>query len=203
MARETVSLQSLLGAERVESHGKRYALAPYPGGGVRVFRLDGEDATQFGGAADRNAALALVDDDATGRAQARAERFHRWLGETIDSVRPGVSGPMLAAGYEAWHTGGGCMAWRRELPDGGHLLVTAGDDGLDADPAEAAWCVGRYGAEEGFAFVHARMTLADAIAAGPRLPAPVGRDGEAAELTYETLADAEAGILADPGGPAP
>ena len=29
-----------------------------------------------------------------------------------------------AAGFEAWHTGGGCMAWRRETEAGYYVLIT-------------------------------------------------------------------------------
>ena len=33
-------------------------------------------------------------------------------------------------GFEVYHTGGGCTAWRRELPDGRYMLLTDVEAGL-------------------------------------------------------------------------
>jgi hypothetical protein len=33
-------------------------------------------------------------------------------------------------GFAVYHTGGGCTAWRRELPDGRYMLLTDVEDGL-------------------------------------------------------------------------
>lgn len=67
-----------------------------------------------------------------------------------------VDEPMLALmtkhGFEAQHTGGGCMAWERTRSDGLTDCITNGDAGLgDWDEREAEeWTTGRYDAEGDF-----------------------------------------------------
>lgn len=51
-------------------------------------------------------------------------------------------------GFELFHTGGGCMGYQLELPDGGYLLVTDEDgSGLPEETDEVSPVIGRYDAE--------------------------------------------------------
>jgi hypothetical protein len=200
--RDPVELDALVAAVTLESHGKGYALALRPEGGLDVFRVEGGTASQFGMATSREAALRMVDDHASGRSQERAERFSRWLGETVGAVRETVSGPLLAAGYEAWHMGGGCMSWGRNLADGTHVLICTEDNLVDGDPAADAWIVGRYGKEEGFVLVQKPSSLEAAIDAADRLPFPAGPGGETVEVcadSVEEVAEALEAIRPAPG----
>lgn len=47
-----------------------------------------------------------------------------------------------ALGFEEIHTGGGCMAWLRTLPNGWDVVAT-GDDGMAA-PEPSGWLIGTY-----------------------------------------------------------
>lgn len=80
-------------------------------------------------------------------------------------------------GYEAQHTGGGCMAWEKPLPCGGYLMITDGELGLgDWDERNLVqWYACRFHEDgdlwsepEGGAF----LTLADALAIAETLPEP-------------------------------
>jgi hypothetical protein len=195
-----VPLSSLVGAEMVLSHGKTYALAPDARGAVEVFAVSGDVATAFGGGIDREAALRIVEDDASGKAQERAGRFAKWLDTTVESVRDGVSKPMLAAGYEAWHMGGGCMSWGRNLAGGTHLLVCTQDNRIDGDPEAPEWIVGRYGDEDGFVCLQEPRSLSQALTESERLPRPVDAEGNPVELSVDELPEAVA-ILSGETGP--
>lgn len=51
------------------------------------------------------------------------------------------------AGFETWSTGGGCEAWRKEIPNKGHILITD-DDGCGLPTSETESCiVGLYDTE--------------------------------------------------------
>jgi len=82
---------------------------------------------------------------------------------------------MAAHYYEEWHTGGGCMAWRKDLSDGGYLMITI--DGTELGDwrgrNKKQYDLGRYD-ENGEAWVlaGAALTLAEAILLGDRLPYP-------------------------------
>jgi hypothetical protein len=54
---------------------------------------------------------------------------------------------MTVHGFAPFNTGGNCMALCRELPDGGHLLITAPDDARIADADATHVAVGRYDAD--------------------------------------------------------
>lgn len=93
---------------------------------------------------------------------------------------------MTSHGYELYHTGGGCMAWMREV-EGGYILITNDDAGVDSDADEVVWIVGRYldGGEQGgvvgdlqygFVITGDYATLHDALARADTLPIP--QDGD-------------------------
>lgn len=199
MAGKGIPLAALPGAETVVAHGKAYALVPATEMGLEVYRVEDGLATKFGGSVTREGALRLVDDNASGRAQARADRFQAYLGRQVDAVRADVAGPVRAAGFDAWHMGGGCMAWGKNQDDGSHVLVTTEDNEIDFDPAAPAWVVGRYDAEEGFVFLQAPTSLADALANVDRLPAPV----RGFEILADDVEDAVASVEAAEAAPAP
>lgn len=51
-------------------------------------------------------------------------------------------------GFEVVNTGGGCMGWRLDLPDGGYLLITdEGGSGLPEEDDDGSPLIGRYTVE--------------------------------------------------------
>lgn len=98
---------------------------------------------------------------------------------------------MAAAGYQTWHTGGGCMAWYKPLTEdeSEYLMITseselgdhAGEDAKSGHPifVEASdYIVGRYHwadagmGDGGWCVWDKPMGAAEAIAMGERLPRP-------------------------------
>lgn len=71
----------------------------------------------------------------------------------LDAAETEDGKAFVAAGFSLYHTGGGCTAWSREIPDTGgcEILITNGDSGhLRDDPDDDYW-VGGYNADgEGF-----------------------------------------------------
>ena len=68
----------------------------------------------------------------------------------LETANQEASRAFQEAGFEHWHTGGGCTAWRKELPDGRYLMITD-SSGCDATLGECheshrdkpdAWMVG-------------------------------------------------------------
>lgn len=87
---------------------------------------------------------------------------------------------MVAAGYTPYHTGGGCMAWRKDI-DRGYLLITTEDASIDGNAEDQIWMVGRYledGEEYGYitAAYWIGLDLQKATVIGPEIPLP--KDGE-------------------------
>ena len=58
----------------------------------------------------------------------------------------------VAAGFEFYHTGGGCTAWRKDIAGGRHVLITD-DDGSAGSYADGScpdsWLVGWHDDESG------------------------------------------------------
>ena len=172
--------------------GKPYTFEP-AGAGTDVYRGEGVGRTLVGHARREDVALRIATDDATGASAERAKRFFAYLDGRFDAVRTEVKALVYSAGFEPRHTGGGCVAWGKEIDDGSYLLLTADDDGIDADPSSEVWSVGRY-ADEGFVSLEDPMTLRDCLLASELIPAPVGEE--------ENYPDVEAAV-ASRAAPAP
>ncbi|WPE19918.1 hypothetical protein [Shinella zoogloeoides] len=73
-----------------------------------------------------------------------------------------------AAGFDLWPAGGGCTAWRKNLPDGKYLLITGmdGSDHVRLDDEE--WLIGLHSDDGCFGWREAVTTEA-AIAAATAL----------------------------------
>lgn len=83
----------------------------------------------------------------------------------------------LDAGFEIYHTGGGCLALRKD--DGDHYwMITVNEDAsIDGNPEEAEWVVGRYfESEHADAFrwilLEEPITLAQALSVYAKMPEP-------------------------------
>jgi hypothetical protein len=83
----------------------------------------------------------------------------------------------LDAGLEAYHTGGGLWALRKNI-DGNeddYVLITDEAEDLESAPEEAVWIVGRYktvGDVEAWVFVHEAVSLYQAIELASQMPVP-------------------------------
>lgn len=96
----------------------------------------------------------------------------------------------------AYHTGGGCMAWRIEMSNGWHILVTSPNDACLPEPRDRRVGVGMYGDngeywddeqpvltwKDAIAWVRHRLVCADALFA-------------ATIKLYHVLADLETDIV--------
>jgi hypothetical protein len=51
---------------------------------------------------------------------------------------------MLANGYQPEMTGGGCLAWRKNLHDASYLFITYYEHDIGEEPEDPVWIVGRY-----------------------------------------------------------
>lgn len=110
----------------------------------------------------------------------------QWGGDML--VTGDLMSKMTKAGFEPWHTGGGCMAWGKTLNDREYLMITSdvelGDRDADlSDQMDAVvfveahdYLVGRYhsdpdSGDEGW-FCYQSTNAAAAIKAADRLPKP-------------------------------
>ena len=82
-------------------------------------------------------------------------------------------------GYEPWHTGGGCMAWRKDEDKKGdaYTMITFVDVELGnwKDRDDPQWIVGRYvwtEDDESWVCCDDGLTLARAVEVGGLLPKP-------------------------------
>lgn len=174
--------------------GTEYALLPPDGdrGGHYLMRLEGDGAEVVGATAAGVDPSRMLTRHLDGTAQAEADRFFAWLEEREAEVAPAVSEPLRAAGYEVYHTGGGCLAWMRTLDEEGdsYLLITSNDD-IAGDPESPEWSVGRY---DGDSWINLEecFTLAEAIRVAGLLPVPRG------DLVQEVYPDLAAALAANP-----
>lgn len=90
-------------------------------------------------------------------------------------------------GYGADHTGGGCMAWHKPLPDDGWICLTCYDVELGSwgKRNEHIWLVGRYNKDGDAWILLSALSLEEALKLGERLPAP--RNGETTSIYFEAV----------------
>ncbi|HTI78963.1 MAG TPA: hypothetical protein VL614_00780 [Acetobacteraceae bacterium] len=94
---------------------------------------------------------------------------------------------ILAHGYAAQPTGGGCWAWMRATNDGSTLWICTIDNGLDGDVEKPDWYIGRHSdVDTGFVQCDDVLTLGDALALAPRLETP--KRGSEVQLTVPRAA---------------
>lgn len=76
--------------------------------------------------------------------------FWQWFDGIVEAAPETTIGSiMVAAGYEVTHTGGGCLAWRKEAPNGGYALICDEGNGLGDKLAET-YLTGFYDVEGEF-----------------------------------------------------
>jgi hypothetical protein len=89
----------------------------------------------------------------------------------------------LDAGLEAYHTGGGLWALRKDV-DGNeddYVMITDETEDLESSPEDAVWSVGRYKTVddvESWVFVREAVSLAQAIELAAQMPAPTADEQE-------------------------
>lgn len=137
-----MELHGLIGGEIVSTGGASVGKSNAPTmtvkNGDEYFRLVfvNEDATRGG---------AIVIEDASDfpEQQARSERFWAWLEETkMKHSETDHGKKLIAAGFEIWHTGGGCLAWGKTIEaNGNYFLITDDDAGIEFD---GTFFVGHY-----------------------------------------------------------
>lgn len=71
---------------------------------------------------------------------------------------------MLGLGWIDWSTGGGCMAWMREIGDGTYVLICTENNGLVAEDDDETWIVGRHNGDGDQSTEMEVTTLDDALA---------------------------------------
>jgi len=82
---------------------------------------------------------------------------------------------MTGSNYQEYHTGGGCMAWHRDLDGGGHIWICTDDQDVLGDPLRAQWLVGRYAPDDnGWVCCEQAFTLSRAMDLAGKLPDPRG-----------------------------
>lgn len=83
--------------------------------------------------ATHGAAIVIEDASDFPEEQARSERFWAWLEATKKKQDESEHGKkLIAAGFEIWHTGGGCLAWGKTLePSGDYFMITDTEAGID------------------------------------------------------------------------
>lgn len=116
----------------------------------------------------------------------KVDAVYNWQWGRMAQVSKPLFDLMTSHGYEAQHTGGGCMAWEKPLPDGGWLMITV--DGCELGEwkwrNKGGWDVGRYASDIGASvYWNTGVTLAEALRIAERLPPAtedhVGIDDEA------------------------
>jgi hypothetical protein len=68
--------------------------------------------------------------------------------QTQDTEHAQICEAMASVGFSPQHTGGGCMAYQRDVPDG-EILITISEDAMLPDHWDEAILVGRYCFEHG------------------------------------------------------
>lgn len=192
-------IEELSDAVRVESHGKGYALAPENPGFVVYAVADDGSLTLAGSGIDRTAAMKVVEESASGRNQARAMAHFKWIEDQAENAPADVRHLVDEAGFEIAHTGGGCLAWRKDLDNGEYLLVCTEDNTIDADPAAKEWLVGRHSDDGGMVEIDGATTLEDALRIAELLPAATDANGMPVEIRADDAdgANAQAKGIAD------
>lgn len=117
---------------------------------------------------------------------AAAQRFFAALDAREAAVRPTVAEPLRADGYEVCHTGGGCLAWRRDAGEDEYVLITWYDS-VDGDPEASEWLVGRYHVDGGWINLDQLFTLREAMEVARKLPSARRADGSIIEELFDTL----------------
>jgi len=175
------------------SDRKHYAIHPKDQDSFhRIEHLEDAGVRDVGGATTLAAAHDIALDHATGVHERRTAAF--WAAFDAAVAETGLADTMKAHGYIPVHTGGGCMAWSKQLADTSALMITNGDAGIDGDPNAPIWVIGRYDDDDGSVDVHATYTLAAAVAAASTLPPPRDRNGDTVQESYETVSDAIAAL---------
>lgn len=124
-----------------------------------------------------------------------ARRVFTSLGARETAVRPAVAEPLRADGYEVYHTGGGCLAWRRDIGEDEYVLITWYDS-VDGDPEAKEWLVGRYHEDGGWINLDQLFTLREAMEIARKLPPARRPDGSIIEELLDTLEEALQGVEA-------
>lgn len=70
--------------------------------------------------------------------------FFTWFDRIVADVPAPLRDRMTASGFSPYHTGGGCMAWKRDDAEGGYWLISAEDAQLDGNADASEWVVSHY-----------------------------------------------------------
>lgn len=73
--------------------------------------------------------------------------FFTWFDKVRNEALATEDGKrFVEAGFDVYHTGGGCLAWHKQLPNNRYILITDMDSGLLVDPTIEGDCyfVGLY-----------------------------------------------------------
>jgi hypothetical protein len=73
-------------------------------------------------------------------------KFFTWLDDVCRKAKKSKPGKVLmAAGFTVYHTGGGCLAWRKDYPGKVYVLLTDDVDGANLNLDESDdWLIGIY-----------------------------------------------------------
>ena len=170
------------------------------GGGYAIYLLgaDGK-VSEYGGAIDLSSANEVIRRAADGSTQRSLDLLNRHIEHQVAQCSPSVREAATAAGFGVEHTGGGCLAWRREGQGGTYLLLTTLDADINGDPNAEQWIVGRYDDDGEGSVAVEKLTLAQAVAAASRLPHPMRPDGYGFDRTFLSVDDAIAEVEDDAG----
>lgn len=127
---------------------------------------------------------------------AHGHRFFDAMDAKHEAVRPEVRAIMKAAGYEWQTTGGGLMAWQKDLSEEDFLWIVNHKDQalLDGDPSAEIWGVGRYHSDGGWIELHKLYTLATAVVIAGSLPSPFVHEEEVFQMGFDDLEAANRGV---------
>src|SRR5690606_629305 len=128
--------KSLGGKSVTFAPGGQHGTVPYEGGAALVRRIN-EDEFEIIEIASSQAVADLKLHDLSGDAYAR--HMADAPAQATSKVREMVE----AAGFQVWHTGGGCLAWGKVI-DGSEYLLTDDDGGITAEHDAELWSIGRY-----------------------------------------------------------
>lgn len=96
-----------------------------------------------------------------------SETFFEWYGNVTEKAKATDIGKKMAEnGFEVWHTGGGCLAWGKNLAGGYTTMICDDGQGLlgeDSDTEKARWLGGVYDDDGEFVNVE-KDTLDEVIA---------------------------------------
>jgi hypothetical protein len=178
--------------------GTEFALLNHGAGRCSLFQVfsetNVEELCTAPSEADAEARLAVQLDATLHR---EFDRLCRSMEEREAAVRPSISVLLEAAGYYIEATGGGGLAWQRDIDGEGDACVLLSCNGeIDGDPASESWGVGRYGRTGGWICLDEAFTLADAIAAAARLPSTRLPNGDIVQIVFPTLEEALTRVVA-------